>query len=1431
MSDLEARADQNQSSVTAGLNRWREIIASSPGVPLSELGLVGYRLFSTDGGSPSDGRVVPAVDRSDADPIQLRLLNRIIARAVGAEGAGTYQDRSELLHDVTRLLAQTAIPPSRHAAYNTLESVVRGARGGRGGCAALLGDSGIGKTYLCRSLEERERKPEDLWVYEKSPQAGGQPYAVCSSVLVQLIEACATSEAMSPSAVLAEVLRRPGAHEGARGLLPGMLPDDWSVAVGDASGRGATNQLVDYAPALAALIRELAVPAGSAVIVIDDLQWSDLQSVEVVRELATSPGPIALVLLGRPEAAERLPSSVVSCTTLGGLTDDESRDLLKALLIGQRAADETRLLPWIAARAGGNPLAIVETVRDARQIDLLTTGFSSGSILLRSLDRSLDALSSEGRLLVEHVSLLLPPVPAEVVREIPGLTPQQIDAAVEEAVSAGLLVRDAAAGRVRFRHDSIESAARRRARIVPERVTNTARLLQRRAGSGDRRAAYALALMLTDDDGLSVRAGSGHPPRPGVLSSDQVVSILLDAAHRALSLAVPEDALMFAEFGLPTAHARGDASAELELHEIAHEAAFLLDDGRTMSRHFQYIHARAGDLEVNRARTLWISRSYVKLWIRGAARVGWKALHELGAVASESLGDEQAREREIRSAVSFLRRCRPRTLYRRMLGRGPAADERSPLVVTTASTLFISMLTIDPDRLAVLAWIILREALDHGYGPHTSSGLLLWAVWAAGQPGGVRTSYLLGELAVEFMNDVPAKTATPAARQTISTSAAIFARHWMTDHRRLAEELERLHEAGLRIANHEWAFHAAHVHSQSLLLIGVPLRTLFDLMTFYRERAARVGVARIVAALGKWQQAVECLMGDTPDPLALNGSVLREDEALAALFDSEDTLGRAGFFLIKAMLGVYGGDCETAVRACERFQETLESAQSVYAVTVYWFMYGMAAWSTGRGEAGQEALRRVRSFGTHASGRHRITALRAERARHHGSLRRASRLYRRAVREALGDGLRPEAALISERRAEVERRLGNEAGTLQALHAARSLYLAWGAVPAANRVGDALRSAPGEPSPPRVPGARLGGAADEHEGATGDAVAGPGENAQLLFTAVVDGLLLTSALGVVLYYSPGAAKYLTVNANETADLASDLSPNVLPLIQRAIEDDRPRDAEVGWRNLTLQVTASPAPSSREPGVVALVIRDVSRLRERERALIVADRMSSLGMLAATVAHEVGNPNHVIQLNARTLEMILARLREGGGATNHASANTSAPPAPGWDQAERAVESIEEGTGRIEQVIRQITEYAREGREEQREWINPDDICRRVLRFTRLLVAEYTSEVLYEPGERLPPVYVVRGRLEQALINLIKNACEAIESREARIKLTVDHDDDGYVCFSVRDQGPGILASGIVNADGSVVAFRSTRAGQGGTGLGLSIVTSIVEQHG
>jgi two-component system sensor histidine kinase HydH len=207
-------------------------------------------------------------------------------------------------------------------------------------------------------------------------------------------------------------------------------------------------------------------------------------------------------------------------------------------------------------------------------------------------------------------------------------------------------------------------------------------------------------------------------------------------------------------------------------------------------------------------------------------------------------------------------------------------------------------------------------------------------------------------------------------------------------------------------------------------------------------------------------------------------------------------------------------------------------------------------------------------------------------------------------------------------------------------------------------------------------------------------------------------------------------------------------------------------------------------------------------------------MAFLGTLAGGLAHEIRNPLSTMKVNLQLLREDLARGGNGDAGGDRAA------------RAARRVETLEQAVRRLESIVDDFLNYAR-GFELQ---IVPDDLNRTVAEVVVFVEPEaqrhgVALRTAYAPD--LPKVPIDRKYVQQALLNLLLNARQAIENsgRKGEIFVTTSRDDSA-VRVTVTDTGPGIPPE--VRAK-IFDAYFSTK--KGGTGLGLPMSRRIADEHG
>lgn len=232
------------------------------------------------------------------------------------------------------------------------------------------------------------------------------------------------------------------------------------------------------------------------------------------------------------------------------------------------------------------------------------------------------------------------------------------------------------------------------------------------------------------------------------------------------------------------------------------------------------------------------------------------------------------------------------------------------------------------------------------------------------------------------------------------------------------------------------------------------------------------------------------------------------------------------------------------------------------------------------------------------------------------------------------------------------------------------------------------------------------------------------------------------------------------------------------------------------------------------GMRVLVVHDVSRRVAMEQALREKERLASLGMLAAGVAHEVNTPITGICSYA---QMLL----------------DETPPE---DPRHRLLKKVEAQTFRASRIVNNLLTFARHQRDEYRE-VDLGKLLQETLELLRERISRRRIQVQWQAPARPTEVFGNDGELQQVFTNLILNAVDAMApdinasgslafpAGELRLRIS---EGDELIRVAVEDTGPGIPTERLERI---FQPFFTTKLNRGGTGLGLSISHEIVQRHG
>ncbi len=240
---------------------------------------------------------------------------------------------------------------------------------------------------------------------------------------------------------------------------------------------------------------------------------------------------------------------------------------------------------------------------------------------------------------------------------------------------------------------------------------------------------------------------------------------------------------------------------------------------------------------------------------------------------------------------------------------------------------------------------------------------------------------------------------------------------------------------------------------------------------------------------------------------------------------------------------------------------------------------------------------------------------------------------------------------------------------------------------------------------------------------------------------------------------------------------------------------------------------------------------LQQLEVRQRQLIQADKLTSLGTLTSGMAHEINNPNALLLLNLPLLSkawqdalpVLQEHYRQHGdfklGGLNFSRMQQEIP---------LLLEDMQQCAGRIKRIVEDLKDFARQDSAVLNEAVDLNRVAEAALRLVDNSLKKATEALRVELAAELPSFRGNQQRIEQVIINLLLNACQALTGRGQAIRLTTGMTAEGWLQLEICDQGEGIAEENLAKLTDP---FFTTKRESGGTGLGLSVSAGIVHEHG
>jgi signal transduction histidine kinase len=333
---------------------------------------------------------------------------------------------------------------------------------------------------------------------------------------------------------------------------------------------------------------------------------------------------------------------------------------------------------------------------------------------------------------------------------------------------------------------------------------------------------------------------------------------------------------------------------------------------------------------------------------------------------------------------------------------------------------------------------------------------------------------------------------------------------------------------------------------------------------------------------------------------------------------------------------------------------------------------------------------------------------------------------------------------------------------------------------------------------------------------------------ETVFNAIQEGIIVTDSKGRITYLNDAACELFGLEAGDAVGKRLDervrgldwqsLTQSAGP-ISRDMEIFYPANRFINFYIVPLIIESrdsvagdgvsgprSASAATAEQVGHAMILRDITESRRSAQETIESERLNALTLLAAGVAHEIGNPLNSLHIHLQLMERKVRELDDNAKA-----------------ELQDSIDVARSEIGRLDSIVTQFLRAIRPSRPQ----LHPENvniIVEEAVRFFAPEIRDRDVVIEQELRSDLPLLQIDRDQMKQAFYNVIKNSLEAMK-RRGSLRIHTDMDDK-HVLISFIDSGGGMSPEDLSRV---FEPYFTTKPF--GTGLGLLIVRRIVREHG